>query len=95
MDIPARWTFFTNHARVLLTIARDPAVRLRDIAATCRITERTAQSIVGDLEQAGYLCRERMGRRNRYTLVTDRPLRHPAVGSADPTDDQLRPTLGR
>ena len=63
MDIPARWTFFTNHVRVLLTIVRDPAVRLRDIAATCTITERTAQSIVGDLEQAGYLRRKRMGRR--------------------------------
>ena len=72
MDLPA------GHARVLLAIARDPALRLRDIAATCWITERTAQTIVADLEQAGYLRRERMGRRNRYTLVSDRPLRHPA-----------------
>jgi len=57
VDITARWTFFTNHARVPLTIARDPAVQLRDIAATCTITERAAQSIVGDLGQAGYrLC---------------------------------------
>ncbi|MEU9279746.1 helix-turn-helix domain-containing protein [Streptomyces sp. NPDC048341] len=50
-----QWHFFTNHARVLFAIARDPATRLRDIAAGCRITERTAQSIVTDLEQAGYM----------------------------------------
>ncbi|MFF5506512.1 MarR family transcriptional regulator [Streptomyces roseolus] len=57
------WDFLTNHARVLLAIARDPATRIRDIAAACHITERTAQSVVGDLERAGYLSRERDGRR--------------------------------
>jgi DNA-binding MarR family transcriptional regulator len=74
----AGWDFLTNHARVLLAIARDPATRIRDIAAACHITERTAQSIVSDLEQAGYLSRERDGRRTRYTLRLDRRLRHPA-----------------
>ncbi|MGW2939419.1 helix-turn-helix transcriptional regulator [Streptomyces sp. NPDC001156] len=72
------WGFLTNHARVLLAIARDPDLRLRDIAAACHITERTAQSIVTDLEQAGYLSRERDGRRTRYSLHLDSTLRYPA-----------------
>src|SRR5690349_18764842 len=72
------WGFLTSHARVLLAIARDPAARLRDLAAACHITERTAQKIVADLEQAGYLSREREGRRARYTLRLDGRLRHPA-----------------
>lgn len=73
-----RWTFLTSHARVLLAIARDPNIRLRTIAARCEISERTVQAIVVDLEQAGYLHRQRTGRRNQYTLHLDRPLRHPA-----------------
>ncbi|WP_033314366.1 helix-turn-helix domain-containing protein [Streptomyces iakyrus] len=73
-----QWTFLTNHARVLLTIARDPTARLRSIAATCRITERAAQKIVADLEQAGYVSRERVGRRNQYVLHPDGTFRHPA-----------------
>ncbi|MFJ9041824.1 helix-turn-helix transcriptional regulator [Streptomyces sp. NPDC102406] len=72
------WTFLTNHARVLLAIAHDPTAQLRQIAAFCQITERTVQAIVADLEQAGYLRRHRVGRRNQYTLDLDRPLRHPA-----------------
>lgn len=72
------WLFLTNHARVLLVIARDPDLRLRDIAAACHITERTVLSIVTDLERAGYLSRERDGRRTRYTLHPDDSLRHPA-----------------
>ncbi|WP_392961222.1 MarR family transcriptional regulator [Streptomyces sp. LN245] len=71
------WDFLTNHARVLWAIARDPAARIRDIAAACHITERTAQRIIGDLEQAGYLSRERDGQRTRYTLHLDGKLRHP------------------
>ncbi|MDQ1013486.1 hypothetical protein QFZ43_000035 [Streptomyces afghaniensis] len=74
----AGWTFLTNHARVLLSIARSPSARIRDIAAACRITERTAQNIVSDLEEVGYLHRQRNGRRNQYTLRLDQPLRHPA-----------------
>ncbi|MDJ0382151.1 MarR family transcriptional regulator [Streptomyces sp. G-G2] len=73
-----QWHFLTNHARVLFAIARDPATRLRDIAAVCRITERTAQSIVTDLEQASYMRRERDGRRTRYILCLDGTLHHPA-----------------
>ncbi|MFF2467628.1 AsnC family transcriptional regulator [Streptomyces mirabilis] len=71
-----RWSFLTGYARVLI-VARDPAIRLRDIAAACHITERTAQYIVTDLEQAGYLRRERAGRRTRYILCLDGTLRHP------------------
>jgi hypothetical protein len=73
-----QWHFLTNHARVLFAIARDPAVRLRDIAEVCRITERTALSIVTDLEQGGYIRREREGRRTRYILCAGGTLRHPA-----------------
>ncbi|MFB1044141.1 helix-turn-helix transcriptional regulator [Streptomyces chrestomyceticus] len=73
-----RWTFLTNHARVLLAIARDPDARLRTIAAACLLTERAVQAIIADLEQAGYLHRQRVGRRNQYTLSLDQPLRHPA-----------------
>jgi predicted ArsR family transcriptional regulator len=72
------WTFLTNHAHVLLAVARDPDVRLRDVAADVGITERAAQAIVADLEAAGYLTRERVGRRNRYHVEPDLPFRHPA-----------------
>lgn len=71
------WTFLTNHARVLLVIARDPCVQLRQVAASCQITERTVQAIVADLERAGYLQRQRVGRRNQYTVHLDGPFRHP------------------
>jgi DNA-binding Lrp family transcriptional regulator len=72
-----RWSFLTGYARVLIVVARDPAIRLRDIAAACHITERTAQYTVTGLEQAGYLRRERAGRRTRYILCLDGTLRHP------------------
>lgn len=71
------WTFFTNHAHVLVVLDRDPDARLRDVAAAVGITERAAQRIVGELEAAGYLERHREGRRNRYRLHTELPLRHP------------------
>ncbi|MFD1539141.1 helix-turn-helix transcriptional regulator [Nonomuraea guangzhouensis] len=74
----ARWTFLTNHARVLLELARDPRRRLRDVAVTAGITERTAQGIVADLEAAGYLTRVRVGRRNHYSIEADEWFRHPA-----------------
>ncbi|MEO3869499.1 winged helix-turn-helix domain-containing protein [Nonomuraea sp. B12E4] len=70
------WTFLTHHARVLIEIARDPEVRLRDIAASIGITERTAQNIVRDLYEAGYLTRDRVGRRNRYSLNLDQQFRY-------------------
>lgn len=72
------WTFLTNHARVLLEIARNPQTRLRDMAAVAGITERAAQTIVTDLEAAGYLTRTRVGRRNHYTVDPSRRFRHPA-----------------
>ena len=71
------WTFLTNHAHVLLAIARTPDLRLRDIAELVGITERTAMQIIADLESDGYLARERLGRRNRYRVELDHPLRHP------------------
>jgi Mn-dependent DtxR family transcriptional regulator len=69
------WTFLTNHARVLLCIAHDPEIRLRDIAGTLDITERSAYGIVTDLAQAGYLVKEKDGRRNRYQIQGHLPLR--------------------
>jgi hypothetical protein len=71
------WRFLTNHAHVLTCIAADPNLRLRDIAATVGITERTAAQIVNDLEQAGYLTKSRDGRRNTYEVREELPLRHP------------------
>jgi predicted transcriptional regulator len=67
----------TNHGHVLACIAGDPDARLRDIAAAVGITERTAAQIVGDLEQAGYLTRTRIGRRNRYQINGNRKVRTP------------------
>jgi predicted transcriptional regulator of viral defense system len=71
------WRFVTNHAHVLAYIAGDPDARLRDVAATVGITERTAGQIVSELEQAGYLTKTRIGRRNRYEVHGELPLRHP------------------
>ncbi len=71
------WTFLTNHAHVLVCVSRDPGMRLRDVADDVGITERAAQRIVADLVDAGYLERRREGRRNRYELNSDLPLRHP------------------
>ncbi|MEO6955149.1 MAG: winged helix-turn-helix domain-containing protein [Antricoccus sp.] len=82
----ARWTFLTNHAHVLMCVAQNPNVRLRDIAQSVGITERAAQRIITELEEAGYLQRERDGRRNAYRLNTSMPLRHPmdsALGVAE------------
>jgi IclR helix-turn-helix domain len=69
------WSFLTNHARVLVCIAGDPGVRLRDIAATVGITERTAFGIVTDLTEAGYVVKDKQGRRNRYQIQDHLPLR--------------------
>ena len=73
----AEWTFLTNHAHVLLAIASDPTLRLRDISVIVGATERTTVGIIADLEDAGYIKRERVGRRNHYVLDRSRPLRHP------------------
>lgn len=71
------WTFLTNHAHTLLCIAEDADIRLRDIAVRVGITERAAQRIVAELEEAGYLSHERVGRRNHYEVHPELPLRHP------------------
>jgi predicted transcriptional regulator len=75
---PRSWTFLTNHAQVLLCVARDPDIRLRDVAATVGITERAAQRIVGELIDEGYVQRARVGRRSRYTVDRDHAMRHVA-----------------
>jgi len=62
----ASWTFLTYHARVLLLVVHDPGIRLRDIAASLNITERSAFGIITDLVEAGYVVKEKNGRRNRY-----------------------------
>ena len=74
----ASWTFLTNHARVLLCVAHDPGVRLRDIAASLDITERSAFGIITDLVEAGYMVKEKDGRRNRYHIQAHLPLSEPA-----------------
>jgi predicted DNA-binding transcriptional regulator len=71
------WTFLSNHAHVLLLLARDPEMRLRDVASKVGITERAVQRIVADLEEGRYLERERHGRRNHYRVHAALPLRHP------------------
>jgi DNA-binding IclR family transcriptional regulator len=82
---PTSWTFLTSHSRVLLCIAQDPGSRLREIGERAGITERAAHRIVGDLADAGYVSRERHGRRNRYTInanltLPDRVARRQRVG---------------
>jgi DNA-binding MarR family transcriptional regulator len=71
------WTFLTNHAHVLLCIARDPGMRLKDVAQSVGITERAAQRIVADLVAGGYLERDRIGRRNQYEVHRELHFRHP------------------
>ncbi len=72
------WTFLSNHGHVLLAVADDPDARIRDIAERVGITERAAQLIIGDLVEAGYVTRTRVGRRNSYRIAEHRPFRHPA-----------------
>ncbi len=71
------WSFLSNHGHVLVCLARDPDLRLREIASAVGITERAVQGIVSDLVDAGYVEKERLGRRNHYELHTELPLRHP------------------
>jgi hypothetical protein len=73
------WTFLSNHGHVLLCIAQEPGIRLREVAERIGITERAVQRIVVDLEEAGYLSHVREGRRNRYAIHADRRFRHPLV----------------
>jgi uncharacterized membrane protein len=77
------WTFLSNHGYVLLCIAREPGIRLREVAERIGITERAVQRIVADLEHGGYLSHVREGRRNRYEVHGDRPFRHPVLLQRD------------
>lgn len=78
------WQFVTNHTQVLLCLARDPDVRLRDVADSVGITIGSAQRILSDLVEAGFVERERHGRRNRYVINRDSPmLRHAAQDGQD------------
>ena len=72
-----RWTFLTNHAHVLVLLHEHPAIVLREVALRVGITERAVQRIVADLEDGGYIAREKVGRSNRYRVLTRLPLRHP------------------
>jgi len=78
------WSFLTTHARVLLTIAEDPEIRLRDIAATVGVTERRAHAIVADLTDSDCLKKHRVGRRNRYEIQSQRRV----------NDDVIELTIG-
>jgi DNA-binding IclR family transcriptional regulator len=71
------WTFLTNHSHVLLCLAADPEIRLRDVAEKVGITERAAQRILADLVEGGYVSVTRIGRRNQYRVNPKLPLRHP------------------
>jgi DNA-binding transcriptional ArsR family regulator len=88
-----QWDFLTNHAHVLVCVAHDPGIRLRDIAAAVGITERAAHRILSELVQEGYVLREREGRRNRYQVKPELPLRHPLVQGRE-VGDLLEVLLG-
>jgi uncharacterized membrane protein len=81
--ISGRWDFLTNHAHVLLCVAHDSGIRLREIAASVGITERGAHKILSQLVEEGYVLRERRGRRNRYKVKPELPLRHPLVAERE------------
>ena len=85
------WSFLTNHARVLLCIAHDPGARLRDIAASLGITERSAYGIVTDLAGAGYVIKQKDGRRNRYQIQAHLPL--PEAASQEPAIGEVLAVL--
>lgn len=87
------WRFLTSHARVLLSIARDPGVRLRDLAASLGITERSAHAIVADLTAAGYVVKHKHGRRNHYQIQAHLPLPEPA-SQAPPIGEVLAMLVG-
>ncbi len=89
------WTFLTNHSHVLLCVAANPDILTRDIAQLVGITERSAQRIISELEEAGYLSHSKVGRRNHYEVHADHPLRHPLEDhlAVEAILDALAPTL--
>ena len=70
------WTFFTNHTHVIICLAREPGLSLREVALKIGVTERAVHRIIADLEQEGYLSKKKVGRQNEYTLDLTKPLRH-------------------
>lgn len=82
LDRHNAWTFLTNHAHVLVCLAREPDAVMREVALKVGITERAVQKIIADLEAAGALERTRRGRRNHYRVALDARLRHPLEGRA-------------
>jgi DNA-binding MarR family transcriptional regulator len=93
-QVSPKWDFLTNHAHVLVCVAQDPGIRLRDIAAAVGITERAAHRIISELVDEGYVVRERQGRRNRYQVKTKLPLRHP-LGEEHEVGDLLEVLIGQ
>ena len=92
--MPADWTFLTNHGHVLLCLAQEPQLRIRDLASKVGITERAVQRIISELVREGYLKKAREGRRNHYQLVLGRPLRH-SVERHRVIDDLIEMVLGQ
>jgi hypothetical protein len=92
-NLAPRWNFLTNHARVLVCIADDPGLRLRDIAERIGITERAVHRIVVELGDAGYVTRERHGRRNQYTIRAHLPIHDPIAQNRDQSVGQLLQVL--
>ena len=92
-----QYHFLTNHAQVLLCVAHDPGIRLREIAQTVGITERTAHRIVSELDQDGYVVRQRIGRRNLYKVNPELPLSHPLTEETEQRSigDLLEVLLGK
>lgn len=89
-----QWTFLTHHGHVLLAVARDPDIRVHDLAGVVGISDRATLMILQDLQEAGYLRRERVGRRNHYTLERGRPFRHPTTAAHD-VDELIAIFTGR
>ena len=85
-QVPAGWSFLTNHAHTLVCLARNPDQTLREVANSIGVTERAVQRIVSDLEQAGVLTRHRLGRRNRYEIHTDVPMVNPGEDQCEVGD---------
>ena len=84
--VPRSWRFFTTHAQVLLALSRNPQARVSELAVSVELTERATYRILADLQKAGYVTRERVGRRNRYSVNRTLPLGEPSAGVSLVTD---------
>lgn len=91
---PARWTFLTNHAHVLILLSRNPSMVLREVAVLVGITERAVQRIIADLLEERFIEREKVGRQNHYRILGDKSLRHP-IESHRKVADLLQAIDGR